>query len=189
MKDLSHLGGSGPNGDPVTFMPDVWGYVCYKYELHSVVDIGCALGFNAAWLLQHGFDTIGVEGLPDYVAGNRLPADRIFQHDFTTGPWFPPKVFDLGLCTEFVEHVEEQFVPNFVATFRCCRYVLLTFAKPGQGGYHHVNERPHEYWVGVMMRAGFAHMEEETIKLRTTAPHISYYGRCTLTMFRNAELP
>lgn len=188
MSDLSHLGGSGPNGDPITFMPDIWGYVCYKYCHRSVLDIGCALGFNARWLLDRGFDVMGVEGFPDYIAGNKLPRDRLVQHDYTTGPWIPPRGFDLGLCTEVVEHIEACFVPNFVATFQHCRQVLLTFALPGQGGWHHVNEQPESYWVKVMDDAGFTHLRPESMLMRSTFRPIDRYGRNTLTLFENRQL-
>lgn len=187
MSDESHLGGSGPNGDPITAMYDVWGYVCYKYGLHSVLDIGCALGFNARWLLDRGFDVIGVEGLPEYVVGSKLPRDRIVQHDYTTGPWVPSRDFDLGICTEFVEHVEAQFIPNFVATFKCCRYVLMTHALPGQGGWHHVNEQPFSYWESVMNQAGFTHLPNESEKLRATFIPSERYGRNTLSLFFNMK--
>lgn len=187
MKDTSHLGGSGPNGDPWTFMPDVWGYLCYKYNLRSVLDIGCALGFNARWLLDHGFNAIGVEGFPDYVKDSKLPPERITLHDFTEGPWEPPMIYDLGICTEFVEHVEEQYVPNFVATFKFCRFLLMTHALPGQGGHHHVNEKPSEYWTEIMAKAGFDHLAAETALLRSTGGPVPY-GRNTLMLFVNIRL-
>lgn len=188
MKDFSHLGGSGPNGDPVTFMPDVWGYVCYKYGLRSVLDIGCALGFNARWLFDRGYDVMGVEGFPDYVNGNKLPQDRVVLHDYTEGPWVPPHhEFDLGLATEFVEHVEARFVPNFVETFKYCRYILMTHALPGQGGVHHVNERDSAYWVEILAAAGFEHLEDETERLRATYTSDAHYGRNTLMLFKNTK--
>ena len=188
MSDLSHLGGSSLSGDPVPFMPDVWGYVCLTYHVHSILDIGCGVGCNARWLLDHGFDVWGVEGLPEYVAKTLLPGDCIIQHDYTEGPWVPPCVFDLGLCTEFVEHVEARFVPNFVASFRLCRYVLMSFATPGQGGYHHVNEQPETYWLSIMENAGFWHLPYESAKLRATHTGAAHYGRNTLMLFKNTAI-
>ncbi len=184
-QETAHLGGSGPNGDPKTFTPDIWGYVCYKYGLRSVLDIGCALGFNASWLLNHGFDVMGVEGFPEYVAGNQLPKDRIFQHDYTQGPWVPPHDFDLGLCTEFVEHVEEQYAANFLETFKHCRFILMTHALPGQGGWHHVNEQSSDYWESRLVGIGFIHLAEETELLRSTFIESDRYGRNTLMLFKN----
>ena len=79
----------------------------------------------------------------------------VIEHDYTRKPLYAGE-FDLGWSVEFVEHVEERFVPNLMATFRGCRYVFLTAAVPGQPGHHHVNCRPAEYWVDHFKRAGFA---------------------------------
>lgn len=187
MKNLSHLGGSGPNGDPVTFCPDVFGYVCIKYGIRSVLDVGCALGFNAVWFHNRGYDVMGVEGLPDYVKGNKLPKDRVVLHDYTEGPWVPPHEFDLCVSTEFVEHVEARFVPNFVETFKHCRFILMTHALPGQGGVHHVNETTSEAWIDVLSAAGFEHLEDETERLRATYTPDAHYGRNTLMLFRRTN--
>lgn len=179
-----HLGGSGVNGDPITKMPDVWGYVCLKYRLRSILDVGCAMGYNAKWLLDRGYDVEGVEGLPYYVRENLLPKDRIHQHDYATGPYVPKRAFNLALCTEFVEHVEERFVPNFLATFTRCQFVLLTHALPGQGGHHHVNEQDPSYWKAWMTSIGFDHVRDEDDVLRSTFQVRERYGRNTLTLFR-----
>ena len=187
MSDQYHLGGSSLSGDPITHMADVWGYVCYKYGFKSVLDIGCGCGFNARWFHDRGFDVMGVEGLLGYVDNSVIPKERIVDHDYTTGPWKPPHDFDLGLCSEFVEHVEERFIPNFVATFKCCRYVLMTHALPGQGGYHHVNEQPFSFWESVMTQAGFIHLANDSEKLRATFNPKDRYGRNTLSLFCNMK--
>lgn len=184
MIDLSHLGGSGPGGDPKTHTPDIWGYVCLKYGLRSVIDIGCAMGFNACWFLDRGYDVEGVEGFPSYLRDNLLPKERLHCHDYAMGPFVPYREFDLGLCTEFVEHVEREFVGNFITTFRWCRYVLMTHALPGQGGYHHVNEQDSAYWIAAMDHARFDHLALETELLRSTYLSRENYGRNTLMLFR-----
>lgn len=181
---MNHLGGSGPNGDPATFMPDVWGYLCLKYQIVSVLDIGCALGFNARWLQDRGHDLTGVEGFPEYVEANKLPRDRVVPHDYTKGPFTPERDFDLGICSEFVEHVEARFISNFLATFVKCRLVLMTHALPGQGGHHHVNEQDSDYWIRIMDSVGFDHLADETKILRATHTGKYHYGRNTLMLFR-----
>ena len=187
MKDTTHLGGSGVHGDPVTFLPDIYGYVMLKFGLKSVLDIGCAMGFNTKWLLGLGYDAEGVEGFPQYVAETQIPG-RVFLHDYAEGPFNPPRDFDLGLCTEFVEHVDAQYVQNFISTFKHCRYVLMTHALPGQGGFHHVNEQPPEYWINLMSDAGFLHLENESKLMQGTFQPKDRYGRNTLMLFRNVIL-
>lgn len=184
MNDVSHMGGTALVGDPMTFVPDVWEKLIEKYTIKSVLDIGSGVGVNAKWFLDHGLDAYAVEGYPDYLRNSVLPEGRMIAHDYTTGPFIPNRKFDLGWSSEFVEHVEAQFVGNFMLTFMRCRYACITHATPGQGGYHHVNEQPSDYWIQRFKDAGFVHLEEDTAWMRATGPS-THYGRRTLTLFRN----
>lgn len=159
-----HLGGYAIGGDDATFYPALWTWLVSDLGVRSVLDIGCGEGHAVAFFatLLPRSHVLGLDGVAQ-------PEDRIQQVDFTKGA---PDVYSswargggptlgwgggptLGWCCEFVEHVEEQFVPNIVSAFRQCDIVLLTHADPGQPGYHHVNCRSSEYWKGVMAGAGF----------------------------------
>ncbi len=70
---------------------------------------------------------------------------------------------------EFVEHVSAEAMPNFIETMKKCKYVAMTFAGPGQGGHHHVNEQPAEYWIQHLENAGFKYEPEITEELRKVA--------------------
>ena len=91
--------------------------------------------------------------------------------------------FDLGWCCEVVEHVDERFVCNVLAAFRKCRYVAMTHAQPGQGGHHHVNCRPQEYWIEKMNCAGFTLLARETEESRRF-DGAGYWGRTGLIFER-----
>lgn len=187
-EDLSHLGGTAIVGDPMTFVPDVWEYLLKKYPIKSMIDIGCGVGINARWFQERGIIAHGVEGFPDYIRHTVLPKESLTQHDYTTGPFIPKRMYDLGWSSEFVEHVEEKYVPNFIFTFYCCKYVCMTHATPGQGGYHHVNEQPGDYWITRMQDAGFRHLEEDSAWMQSTGPN-THYGRRTLMLFQNITIP
>lgn len=186
---LEHLGGASlevPDGN--TFMPDVWQMLIDRYGIKSVVDVGCGAGWNTAWWHERGFYAVGIEGWPEAIAKTRMPMQRMIVHDYATGPLLLDRTFDLGWCSEFVEHVEERFVSNFIATFKCCRSVCMTYATPGQTGFHHVNEQELEYWVARMAENGFKHIESETARLRATDAWKAPWGRRTLTFFINTAL-
>ncbi len=183
MSDTSHLGGTALVGDPMTFMPDVWEALIEKYDLNSMLDIGCGVGKNARWFHDRGLTAHGVEGFPEYLRHTVLPEGATFAHDYTTGPFVPAREYDLGWSSEFVEHVEAQYVPNFMATFDKCRFVCLTHATPGQGGYHHVNEQPSAYWIEKMAHARFEHLAYDSAWMQATGPD-THYGRRTLMLFR-----
>jgi glycosyltransferase involved in cell wall biosynthesis len=185
-----HLG-NDPEGlfsaDPHTFMPDVWGWVCMQYNIHSVLDIGCGMGTNLAWFDEYGYEVLGVEGHPNAVAASLVPG-RIIQHDFSKGPWSPERKIDLCICTEFAEHVETEFEQNWMVAVDQCKFLLLAAAPPGQGGYHHVNEQPDEYWIDRFKLRGFVQDVEITEMLRATcARKPAPWGRNTLMFFQNCK--
>ena len=135
---------------------------------------------------QVGKDTFAVDGFAEYVEKGLIPREMMHIHDFNDGPFLPLQAYDLCWCSEFVEHVDEKYAANFLETFRACRHLCLTYATPGQGGYHHVNENTLEYWVKRLDEFGFTHDAEETKAMRATGPDIGY-GRRTLTWFNNRE--
>lgn len=181
---LSHLGGNVPTEDGNCHMPDVWGFLMVKYNLQSVLDVGCGYGHAIKWFHDHGVQrTLGVDGDTNAVVGTVAP--RVMEHDFSLGP--PPinENFDLAWSCEFLEHVEDQFIPNFMSAFKRCKYACVTYAVPGQGGHHHVNCQNLPYWVDQFKKYGFRHDAEETAILRRTDRYHTAWGRPTLSMFIN----
>ena len=87
--------------------------------------------------------------------------------------------YDLVWSCEFVEHVAEEYVPNFLATFGAARFVLMTHGEPGQPGYHHVNNQSAGYWISKLASIGFRFDEQLTKVTRIFAganasPHNHY---------------
>lgn len=159
-----HLGGYLAGGDPDTTYPEMWAWLVETWEVKSVLDIGCGDG-NA---LRHFYD-LGVTTLLG-VEGVRQDQPGIVQHDYSTGP-LPMALddFDLAWSAEFVEHVDEEFVPNFMATFHAARFALITHGEPGQPGWHHVNNQTADYWKGAFAAYGFEFDESLTAMTRAAA--------------------
>jgi len=99
--------------------------------------------------------------------------------------WLP--VYDWTVCLEVLEHVppvyETTALDNLVRPARIG--VVLSWARPGQGGFAHVNPRPHDYVVDVMERRGFRVDEVWTTKLRDTAT-LDWF-RFTVNVYRRTE--
>jgi SAM-dependent methyltransferase len=193
--DQMHLGGWFEQGDANTFMPDVWGDLINRAypDIDAVVDIGCGAGHNLEWFMNHLDDAFGIEGDPMAikVAKERNSKIQIEQHDYTIGSFFwdgfyetKPIRHDLAICTEFAEHIHAVYEENWLSDLAHFKYVLFSFALPGQGGHHHVNEQPEEYWIDRFISKGFIVDWGFTKKHRD--PNATW-GRNTLMLFVNTR--
>lgn len=178
-----HLGGCYPEGDGNTTMVDVWGYLLVRHEVKSVLDVGAGYGHALQWFATHGLCQIkGIEGWPEAVEKSLVPG-HVILHDFTTGPAPIAQPFDLCWCAEFVEHVAEEFIPNYMKAFQLCRHLVMTHGEPGQAGHHHVNCQSDGYWVAQMAAYGFDFNMDETKLLRRTDRWRAPWGRRSLMSF------
>ncbi len=127
-----------------------------EMSVASLLDVGAGHGAWAAeWNAAGVADVIAVDG--DYVAADRLqvPADTFVRHDLMT-PLDLGRRFDLVQTLEVAEHLPgdcaEMFVDGLV---RHGDIVLFSAAVPHQGGEHHVNEQPLDYWRTKFAARGF----------------------------------
>jgi hypothetical protein len=142
MKKLAdHLGGHGNKTwvdlGSLEFMKK-------SYNIKSMIDVGCGPGDQTILAQELGIDAIGIDG--DYTV------DREFDciiHDFTLGTCSKlyNKYFDLAWCVEFLEHVEEKYMDNYMDIFTRCKYIICTYAPPQKKGHHHVNCQTEDYWI------------------------------------------
>lgn len=170
MKSLErdHLGGCILNdvvGDINTWCPCLWDGLIDLTNAKSMVDVGCGVGYSLQYFSSKGLSVVGIDGLEDVLHHSPI-SDRIIIHDYTKDAYMLDRDVDLAWSCEFVEHVEERFVENFMKTFDKCAYVGMTHALPGQVGYHHVNCQPKEYWINLFAQRGFAYKEVETNTLK-----------------------
>jgi len=168
MVNEGHVGGFFIEKDPATYTPHLWEYLCKKFNIKTVLDVGCGMGHAIEEFNKHCEEVVGVDG-SSYVVENSLFTDQIFYHDFTVGTLETEDRYDLCWSCEFVEHVEEKYRDNFLEVFSYAKYLAITYAAPGQGGHHHVNCQPKEYWIENLKRYGFEYDEEVTHELREVA--------------------
>ena len=117
------------------------------FLVRSVVDFGAGQGaWLRAWQDLGTNDVTALDG--EYVDRDALliPADRFVAADLTK-PVRLNRTFDLVQSLEVAEHLPASaaatFIDNLVAHGNV---ILFSAAAPGQGGEHHVNERPYSSW-------------------------------------------
>ena len=164
------LGGAGRGafGDALTYLPELWAEVISLTGAKTVLDVGCGFGYSTRWFQQYGCDVLGLEG-SELIIRDAV-TDSVKLHDFREGKVKGDRLeYDLCWCSEFLEHVDQQYEPNIFDMFTRCRYVLMAAAWPGFKGHHHVNLQPSSYWIERFEKHGFCYSPDETERLRKLA--------------------
>jgi len=148
-------------------------YMRDVHKCNSMVDIGCGPGDQVKLANDLGYHmTVGIDGDESLFNGWQERKLMCLLHDYTRGPVHRGPPLDLAWSVEFLEHVEEEYQPHYMHTFQYARFACVTAAPPGSPGHHHVNCRPHDYWIEVFDRYGFDYLEiatHEMIKHSTMA--------------------
>lgn len=159
-----NLGGNCLEGDPYTYSPGVWSYLIDRFCITSMLDVGSGLGHCADFFFRRNIKAICFDGLDFNVEKCLYPT---IKWDLTKGP-FKVKV-DLVHCQEVVEHIDQEYVQNLIDTLKCGHYICMTHAVPYQGGHHHVNCQPTEYWIDIMKKNNCYLLSEDTERVREIA--------------------
>ena len=156
MVKAGHLGGYIRGGDPGTWCPHLWSWAVQRWSVRSVLDVGCGEGHSARYFRDMGCEVLGVEGCQQAIDDSAIP-EQVVRHDFRDGALLPGRRYDLIWSCEFLEHVEEQYLPHVLATFaHAGTALLITHAFPGKDrGHHHVNCQPTAYWIAKLEGLGF----------------------------------
>ncbi len=137
-------------------------YILDNFHPASMIDIGCGRGKQVESARKMGINAIGVDGSPILPIYDK---PYFFLHDYTKGKMDFGE-FDLAWSVEFLEHVYEKYMPNFLNTFAQCKSILCTHAVPSQPGTHHVNCQTDEYWINIFEQYGFKQNAKVTAKIR-----------------------
>lgn len=153
-----------------------------KWNIASMLDIGCGRGCVVKDAITFGVDAMGIDGDPgdlheDKYKYKRDPSMPFLLHDYTVGVAPINREFDLAWSVEFLEHVESEYISNYMPSFQKCKYVIVTHAKPKPGtvngrsatNHHHVNEQFEDYWFDIFHQYGFDHDSALTKELRAAS--------------------
>jgi SAM-dependent methyltransferase len=154
--------------------------------MKSVVDFGCGEG---AWLsvwAKAGAEVVGVDG--DYVDRQRLMvgADRFHAADLSR-PIDLGRQFDLVQSLEVAEHLPAASADGFVETLtRHGPIVMFSAAVPGQGGEHHINEQPLEYWRERFRARGYVPVDYIRPQVAGNL-QVQIWYRCNMLLYVDEE--
>ncbi|TWT54665.1 hypothetical protein Pla22_23150 [Rubripirellula amarantea] len=136
------------------------------WKPNSVLDVGCGTGKAIDHLLSLGLtDLVGLEGSQLAIDHANQP-EKLFCHDLTN-PIDLGRKFDVVYSFEVAEHLPPQAANIFVDTLvNHGNRILMTAARPGQGGMGHLNEQEPAYWIEKLKNRGFEYAERDTNLLK-----------------------
>lgn len=134
-------------------------WICSNLDVRRVLDVGCGPGHLMAALHRRGVHVYGVDistAAESIVIAKGLPFQRF---DLTGESQLPGSPWDLVVCCEVAEHLQEKYAVTLVEKLtEAGDVIFMTAAEPnpnGVTGLYHYNEKPNEYWIRLMEEAGW----------------------------------
>lgn len=123
------------------------------HNVSTCIDFGAGDGSYTEYLNGSGIVTEGYDGnpyTPELTNGKCKVQDLSVSFDLG-------KKVDCVLCLEVGEHVPKQFEQQFIENIlhHAQRFVILSWAVPGQGGHGHVNCQENSYIKSIFASHGF----------------------------------
>lgn len=154
-----------------------------------VIDMGCGLGEYVRAIRTKGVECDGFDG---HTETSKLTDGLCYTADFADLA-LPDEISKVGydwcICLEVFEHVpvdlEEQLVKCMLAG--AGKGLVVSVATPGQGGLGHVNERPHEYVMGLLESKGFVLDVRTQMRIRKYCV-LPWFQMNTLVFRRSEEV-
>ena len=113
----------------------------------TAIDVGCASGLLLSKLKAKGIGVIGIDGPWINKTMLRIPEESFVMKDITK-PLVMGKKFDICICLETAEHIEEEYADTLVKSLtNLSDIVFFSAAIPMQLGKHHVNLQWQSYWA------------------------------------------
>lgn len=119
-----------------------------KFKPKSVVDFGCGSGSYLYFFSKLGVNKLkGFEGSQKAIELALIDKKNIDKCDITKKIELD-ETYDICICFEVAEHLHEDCVDVFLDNLcSSSATILFTAAPPSQGGRHHVNLKPIQYWI------------------------------------------
>lgn len=168
----------------------------------SVLDVGCGRGaWLAEWIARGLREVCGIDGSYVDLTTLTFPRVNFITHDLSQ-EFRLDRRFALVQCVEVAEHLPQHAaVPLIESLTRHGDVILFSAAVPGQGGEHHINEQPLEYWRAQFDERGYSVYDPLRPLLRARTEVEPWYrynlllyaspaGEATLTMeARRSRIP
>jgi 2-polyprenyl-3-methyl-5-hydroxy-6-metoxy-1,4-benzoquinol methylase len=132
--------------------------VISNFEPESVIDIGCGQGISLKYFIDNKIDAIGIENSKLAISLSPVKS-KIIRFDLRKELNLK-KEYGLVWCFEVIEHIHPKYETNFLKSLiNHSKIIILSAAKPGQGGHGHFNEQKPQYWIEQFSKYNFIYDE------------------------------
>ena len=139
--------------------------ILHEFCPESILDVGCGTGVSLQYFLQKKIYAIGVENSRLAIRKSAV-CEKIIRHNLKKKLNLNRK-FDLVWSFEVIEHIHPHFEAIYLDTLiKHGDRVIISAARPGQGGHGHFNEQLPEYWIKKFSDLQFQLNHEMTKRLR-----------------------
>ncbi|WP_052768096.1 methyltransferase domain-containing protein [Brachyspira hyodysenteriae] len=127
------------------------------YKPNSIIDIGCGIGTWLKAAFELGITNIkGIdcnEISEDFLL---IPRQYISIDNLETHENVNNEKYDLAISVEVAEHLDNSVSEHFVKTLISYSDVIIfSAAIPYQGGEHHINCQPPDFWCNIFKKNGY----------------------------------
>ena len=131
----------------------------------TVLDLGAGVGKAIDYFLLHHIDAVGVEG-SGLAIKQALHPELITKYNLNK-EFNLHKKFDMVWSFEFVEHIHPNYIKELMNTIsNHSDLVVMSAARPNQGGEGHFNEQDDAYWIEQFSQYGYTLDKAATSALR-----------------------
>ncbi len=152
----------------------------------SVIDFGCSIGVILSSFEKKGIEILGIDGSKMSKKYSLINKDNFVLFDLRD-KYDCGRKYDLCLCLELGEHIEEKYSDILVGNLvRSSSTIIFSAAPPSQTGDCHFNLKPYEWWIEKFKKFNFALNEELTNNFKKKIqdiPHIPSYYRSNILIF------
>lgn len=121
----------------------------------SVVDFGCSVGVILSKFEKEGIDVLGIDGSAMSKKYSLISKKNFLLFDLRRRIDIRKK-YDLCLCLEMAEHLEERYSDILVSSIvRSSSNIIFSAAPPDQVADCHFNLKPCEWWVKKFKKFNF----------------------------------
>lgn len=137
---------------------------CSKKKIRALYDFGCGMADYQRFLQSRGITSIAFDGNPHTP---QLTGGRGQVLDLSK-PVNLERKLACVLSLEVGEHIPREYESSFIDNIICHtkKYVILSWAIPGQIGDGHVNCRSNDYIISQLDVRGFNFLREDSEFLR-----------------------